>query len=177
MSPKLVLVLILLCSVFAPACKRQPNSLPPTNKAEINQTINWELNAENELREKVGLRLIKSDWFLYRDIGSQEDWKIHKDGFPAKTVFKDSHGHILADEDYYYSGNEFDDSEGHGWEHITVHYDFGSKKIYLAYTGTNKMIEASLSKYFMTVKGASSEIKESVESVRKVAGDWPDGPK
>jgi hypothetical protein len=176
MRAKLILISILLCFVFLAACKRQSDSLPSTPQATINQTTNLELIAENKLRQELGLRVIKGDWILYRDIGSQEDWKISKNGFPSKTVFKDSQGRISEEEDYYYSGNEFYDTEGHGWEFVTIHYNYGSKQVYLAYSGTNKTTEAILSKYFMTINGASSDAAGAVTTLRKVIIDWPDGP-
>ncbi|MDR3564043.1 MAG: hypothetical protein P4N59_21755 [Negativicutes bacterium] len=170
------ILFLLFCVLLAVACKRKPAlAALATNQMPTNPSVN--LIAENELRQELGLRIIKETWILYRVENGQELWKIHSDGFPVKSVFKDGGKRVLADEDYYYSGNEFFDQDGHGWERITVHYDFNSKQVYVAYTGTNKATEAILSKFFMTIDGPSLDVGGAVGVVRKVAINWPDGPK
>ena len=167
---------LLFYVMLAVACKRKP-ALPmlATNQMSMNQSNN--LIVENKLRQELGLRVIKEAWILYRDENGQEAWKMHNGGFIVKNVFKDGGRRVLADEDYYYSGNEFFNHDEHDWERITVHYDFNSKQVYLAYTGTNKTTEAVLSKFFMTIDGPSLDVHGAIEAVKKAAINWPDGPK
>jgi hypothetical protein len=131
----------------------------------------------NELRASLGLRLIGESWVLYRSLPTQEDWKIRKDGFVAKSVFKDAAGKTVSEEDYYYSGAQFVDPEGRGWERITVHYDYGTKQVYLAYTGTNATTEAALSKFLMRLHGPSTDVAGAMAAVKTAAAGWPDPPK
>jgi hypothetical protein len=134
------------------------------------------VNALNLLRKEIGLRLIGPDLVLYRSRPTQEDWQRAKSGFPAKAVFKNLTGQVLSEEDYYYSGAQFTDREGHGWERITVHYDYGIKEVVLSYTGTNKATEAILSKYLMPFNGPSTNISGVMAAVKTAAAGWPDGP-
>jgi len=173
MKTNSIFILIFIILLGA-ACERetQRHSLL-AEQTSINQPTNTLIAADNKLRQELGLKVIGQDWILYRADNGQEDWKIRKDGFPAKVVFKDSQRRVLADEDYYYSGNEFYDAEGHGWERVTVHYDYPSKQVYVAYTGTNKPTETALSKYFITIGGASSDVVGAMTAVRKIVADWP----
>ena len=89
-------------------------------------------------------------------------------------MFKNAGGNVSKEEDYYYSGAEFTDGEGHGWERITVDYDYGSKEAILSYTGTNKVTEGILSKYLMTFSGPSTNVPGVMAVVKVAAAGWPD---
>lgn len=170
----------LVCSLWLSAILSgcgQRSTLPPPDQMRNSLTIAVIESALNEQRAKLGLRPISVHWVLYRSLPTQDDWKIHKDGLLAKTVFKDASGNASSEEDYYYSGAEFTDREGHGWERITVHVDYGSKEAVLSYTGTNKVTEGILSKYLMPVNGPSTDVSGVMAAVKAVAMGWPDGPK
>jgi hypothetical protein len=155
------------------SCERNDAVPPPKQSNQTNGLIEDSINKK---RASIGLRVIDVNWFLYRSLPTQDDWKIHKDGFLAKSVFKKLPGDVLSEEDYYYSGAQFYDLEGHGWECITVHYDYGKKDIVLSYTGTNAATKTILSKYLMSYRGPATNVSAVMDAVRKAAAGWPDAP-
>ncbi len=164
-----------LCiGVVAIGCSRQASPPAQVTQQITSQPIGRSLNP---VRRELGLRLIGDDWVLYRSQDSQEEWKIRNAGLLSKVILKTSSGSASAEEDYYYSGAEFTDREGHGWERITVNYNYGTKEVVVSYTGTNKVIEASLSKFSMTVQGGSTNVVGAMAAVKEAAVGWPDAPK
>jgi len=142
--------------------------------AQQNRTNILALNAE---RAKLGLREIGVHWVLYRSLDDQEDWKMSRTGFLAKSVFKDESGAIRSEEDYYYSGRQYTDFEGHGWERITVHFDFVTKEVTLSYTGTNLTVRGTLSSFKTGLGKPSSDMAGAIKVVRSVVKGWPNDPK
>lgn len=167
-----------LCiGLLVAGCNREAGKAPSSEEMQKHQTSESSDKSLNELRASLGLRVIGESWVLYRSLPTQEDWKIRKDGFVAKTVFKDASGKVSSEEDYCYSGAQFVDREGRGWERITVHYDYGTKQVYLAYTGTNTVTDAVLSKFLMRLHGPSTDVAGAMAAVKTAATGWPDAPK
>ncbi|MEW6155860.1 MAG: hypothetical protein AB1813_00410 [Verrucomicrobiota bacterium] len=158
-------------------CNREAGTASTPEQMQERQTSGSPTKSLNELRAGLGLRVIGESWVLYRSLPTQEDWKMRKDGFVAKTVFKDASGNVSSEEDHYYSGAQFVDREGRGWERITVHYDYGTKQVYLAYTGTNATTDAMLSKFLMRLHGPSTDVAGAMAAVKRAAAGWPDAPK
>jgi hypothetical protein len=169
------LMLAVCLSILLAGCGQNDESLSP-ERAPGSRVSDSVQNALNKQRASLGLRVIDTNWFLYRSRSTQDDWKIHKDGFGAKSVFKGSDGNVTSEEDYYYSDAQFDDRLGHGWECITFHYDYGKKDVILSYTGTNETTKAILSKYLMFPNGPSTNLSAVMAAVKKAAVGWPDAP-
>lgn len=93
------------------------------------------LATENEERAKLQLRQIHPDWYLYRREFGADDWKIASSDGLVKRVQRDTTGKLLWEEDYYYTGRTFSTSEGQQWETLTVHYDYGPRKLLVSYVG------------------------------------------
>ena len=171
-------LLFWLCiNIFVIGSNRETPKASSASQIQNNTTNESVENALNLQRTELALRPIGKSWVLYRSEPGQDDWKIRGDGFPAKSVFKDAAGKTVSEEDYYYSGAEFTDSEGHDWERITVHFDYGSKEMILSYTGTNKTTEATLSKFLMTLHGPTTNITGVIGLVKAATAGWPDAPK
>jgi hypothetical protein len=91
---------------------------------------------ENPERIRVGMREVKPTWYFYRAQFKAEDWKETVSGDIAKTIQRDKRGNPLWEEDFYYSGKTYADANGtRCWEHITVRYDYGTKKLEMFYMG------------------------------------------
>ncbi len=103
------------------------STVPPTDTKQTNQ-----------LRRKLHLRPIKESWSFYGRQGSEESW-TDQAGAECKRVGRDQPGGaILWEEDYYYSGRTWEDPiDGTGWEMLTIHYVYGTKRFHLGYVGPN----------------------------------------
>ncbi len=101
-----------------------------------------EVATTNAAREKSGLRTIEPSWHLYRTEFNAEDWKLSVSSRElAKRVQYDAQGKVIWEEDYYYSGREYHDSDGTGWEHLVLHYDYATAIFMLHYLGTNSVFQ------------------------------------
>ena|SRR2546429_7656519 len=132
-----VLLTLMLASLVV-SCGRNPtSSAVPTTKAM----------AENQKREKLGLRQVKTIWYLYRTEFGAEDWKLKEsDNWGSKRIQRDSSGKLLWEEDYYYSGKTFMTDKGQDWEMLTVHFDYGSGAFAVSYVGQDTTMAALLNK-------------------------------
>jgi hypothetical protein len=104
--------------------------------------------AENSNRAALGLREVKTNWFIYNVEFGEEKWKITRDGYEAKKIYRDSDNKIQWEEDYYYTGRtfrEFPDSP-QGWEMLTVHYDYTTRELNVYYVGIDPAISALMTK-------------------------------
>lgn len=127
------LVLALMC--VGVACNRSSTAGPQPSPNTM---------AENQQREKVGLRTVKPTWHLYRVEFGAEDWKVKQNGSLAKRIQRDSKGNPLWEEDYYQSGKTYTtENGGRDWESITVHYDYGSGTLEVHYIGEDPAIHAA----------------------------------
>ena len=101
--------------------------------------------AENKQRALLGLRLVKTNWFLYGVQFGEEIWKITShDNYEAKKINRDANGVIQWEEDYYNSGKTFlfPPDKGTDWESITVHYDYPTSILTVSYVGLDPSITA-----------------------------------
>jgi len=99
--------------------------------------------AENKQRAIVGLRLVKTNWFLYSTQFNEESWKINSaDEYEAKKIHRDPNGTVIWEEDYYYSGRTFlfPPDKGTDWENVTVNYDYTKHLLTVSYVGVDPSI-------------------------------------
>jgi hypothetical protein len=125
--------------------------------------------AENQQREKVGLRTVKPTWHLYRVEFGAEDWKVQQNGWLAKRIQRDSNGNPQWEEDYYQSGKTYKtENGGQDWESITVHYDYGPGTLEVHYIGENSAIRAA----FDALKNKASTPAEKLSVVDDTLKAW-----
>jgi hypothetical protein len=92
--------------------------------------------AENPERVRVGMRAVQTNWYFYGAQFGADDWKETESGDPAKRIQRNEAGNPIWEEDFYYSGKTYADANGtRCWEHITVRYDYGTKKLEMFYMG------------------------------------------
>jgi hypothetical protein len=98
--------------------------------------------AENAQRATLGLRLVKTNWFLYNVEFGEENWKIDPAGYEAKKIHRNANGTIVWEEDYYYSGRTFlfPPDKGTDWERVTVHYDYTKSLLTVSYVGLDPSV-------------------------------------
>ena len=103
---------------------------------------------ENTNRSIAGLRLVQTNWFLYRAEFGNEDWKISPAGYLAKRIHRDSENKIQWEEDYYYTGKTFrrNPDSPTDWEMLTIHYDYITKALDIEYVGDDAAVLALLSR-------------------------------
>jgi len=118
----------------------------------------------NRVREALGIRQIRKGWtFSGRAFGA-EDWA--SGGLPCKRVQRGSDDEILWEEDYYYTGMTYTDPDGGTcWEFVTVHYDYGTKRFYLHYSGPNPRIAGRVESLDLTDRGYAGETDEGTLQV------------
>lgn len=160
-------VLVAGCNPQAPSSTQMP---PKPASQPIGRTL-------NPLRRELGLIPIGDNWVLYKSNTNEEHWVVRKGSPSGKTVFKDSSGKVIKEEDHYYSGVRFTDRHEYGSEFISAIYDYQTKQIALGYSGTNKTAEAVVSRFTMTVNGGSTDVAGAIAALKEVAASWPDGPK
>jgi len=162
--------------IFMVGCNRQEDSTEVSShqvRLPEQETTNSIGRSLNSLRKDLGLRQIGDNWVLYRSIASEERWMVDRSRPDAKILFKDNSGNIYEEQDTYYSGGEFEGLDGHDWERVVVSYDYRTKEIAVAYSGTNELIEAVLSKYFMTIDGGTTNLVSAMTEVNKIVAGWP----
>ena len=101
--------------------------------------------AENAERSKLGLRLVKTNWFLYSVEFSEENWKLTPNGYEAKKIHRDANNVVTWEEDYYYSGKKFlfsPEKKNTTEEFITIHYDYTTSSLNISYVGLDPSITA-----------------------------------
>lgn len=132
---------------------------------------------DNEIRKGTGLRQIEEHWFLYRSDAQSDIWKERESGSIIKASFRDASGHLTSEDDYYYSGAQFTDSEGTAPELLTVRYNYETKRIGVFYRGTNTAIKGILAPVLMPRQAPSTNVTQVVSLVRQATKDWRDGIK
>ena len=103
------------------------------------------LSAENKEREKLGLRLVKTNWFLYSRQFGEENWKLDASAKSwAKKIHLKDNDNVLWEEDYYYSGKTFlfPPDKGETGEMLVIHYDYGPSLLEVNYVGQDPDILA-----------------------------------
>lgn len=151
--------LILTAALLYVACNSGSNN----NASMGNNTI-----AENQERARLGLRLLGTNWCLYRAEFGEEDWKVaSSDGWIAKKIHRDSDGKLVWEEDYYYSGRTFVSPKGQDWEMLTVHYDYGSSAITASYIGPNPAITSLFDRH-----GSGATNAQKVLDIEQILKTW-----
>ena len=127
------------------------------------------MKTESLERSRLGLRQIHTNWFRYRSEFGAEDWKIaSSDRWLAKRIQRDTAtGKTIWEEDYYYTGRTFVTPEGQQWEEITVHYEYGPRKLLVSYVGQDAATTSA-------VEGANSlpTLTEKLSAVERVLEKW-----
>jgi len=139
----------LLCSLVIFGCPKEADwsTDPPTNIAQTNQ-----------VRREIGIRMIKDNWTFYGRQFGEETWKDGKfhckkvcydDSFnkfagkrkpPGQVRYSYNYEKILWESDHYYTGATYthpDPDAGTSWEHLSILYDYGTKRFGVYYHGSN----------------------------------------
>jgi hypothetical protein len=118
-----VTILLLGCNVG------NPGNFSTVKPTDIDET--------NEVRAKIGLREIQKDWNFYSEFNAEKWSKKGSDGL-CKMVQRGVRGKmILWEEDYYYSGGTYTTVDGTFHEFLTIHYDYRTDQLCVAYVGGN----------------------------------------
>jgi len=140
--------------------KRSSNSAAATSEQTLKQ---------NEKRQALSLRQIHSNWHLYRTEFGAEDWKLKPtDRYLAKRVQRDAAGNLKWEEDYYYSGATFITPKGQNWEMLTIHFDYTTQTVDLAYIGQDSAISDVIKKQ----NGANTELEERLATADQILKKW-----
>lgn len=127
--------LVALCGVLLslPSCK------PSSSNTELAYRRG---QAENPVREKLGLRPIQTSWICFLSIDGQDDWYIDpkKDTCAVKVVKHDVNGLLLWETDSYSSGRVVTMDDNKFEEEIKLHCDYPPAQLSLLYMGDDKEI-------------------------------------
>lgn len=153
------LMLVVFTIVMLMACDHTRK--PPT------PTVN---PMENSARERNGLRTIKPHWYFYWYEFNEETWKCHQGEPLAKKIYRKPDGPIAWDQDYYYSGRKFLNSQGStSDEVVSLYYSYGRKKLYVDVITDSPAAEYLINKLDSTVNGyAGRTNEETVETAQKI---------
>jgi hypothetical protein len=127
------------------------------------------MKTEDLERSRLGLRQIHADWFQYRTEFGAEDWKLRSsDRWLAKKIQRDTAtGKPLWEEDYYYTGRTFATPEGQQWEEITVHYEYGSRKLLVSYVGQDTATTSAVER-----ANSLPTLNEKLSAVERALEKW-----
>ena len=150
---------------------KSPSNSARDSETYVTRETPQQLTRDNEVRTKIGLPVIDGEWYLYRSRGNQEDWRMHNSDAVTKSVFFDSVGNTLNEDNSYFSGKKYVDVEGQGFEEIIISYDYRTNKIGLYYSGTNSSAIALVSQ-FATPFNISTNIVGAMGAARNATKGW-----
>lgn len=122
----------------------------------------------NRQRERVGLRLLKTNWCFYGTRFFADDWKETSVGPLCKRVQRDKSGAIIWEQDNYYSGVSYRNMSGQEWERVVVQYFYTNAMFQVFYVGTNSVME----KEFDQLALRKITIEDVTNVVDKALATW-----
>jgi hypothetical protein len=136
------------------------------NSGNFSTVMPTDVDETNEVRAKIGLREIQEDWTFYGKQFNADSWKKNGAIGECKKVQRGVRGKmILWEEDYYYSGATYTDIDGTGWEFLTIHYDYRTDQLCVAYVGINTKSESLVSSLPPLLNGHAGATKDQTFAV------------
>jgi hypothetical protein len=156
---------MLLSCVFSSSCSFPSGRITTTPPADVVAT--------NSVRKKLGIREIQADWTFYAREFGVEKWNDSPDGHCKIVKRPQEGGGIEWEEDYYYSGSSYVDVDGTVWERLTVHYDYGSARFTIDYTGVDGAIKRIINSLSDVKDGwMGSSDAETLKAVDTILKFW-----
>lgn len=126
-----------------------------------------EIQRDNVLREKIGLRTVKPEWHFHGEQFGERDWKLPNSDRQAKRVHRKDDT-IVWEEDYYYTDKTFRTHDGTAWEFLTLHYDYRGDRISIHCVTTNAMLKALAEPYTF----GTTNIHEAIRTAEDILSQW-----